>query len=648
MTSLVDPDLPALALPDLKAAYASGALRPVDVVRAIYAALERAGGDAAWILRRPRDAVVAEARALERRDAAHARGLPLWGVPFAVKDNIDVAALPTTAACPAFAYTPSLSATVVGRLLAAGALLIGKTNLDQFATGLVGTRSPYGVVPNAFDPAFICGGSSSGSASVVARGLVSFALGTDTAGSGRVPAGLNNIVGLKPTRGWLPTRGVVPACRSLDCVSIFALTCDDAAEVARCAAGFDADDPFSRRPQPSPVARVTRVGVVQPLEFFGDNAQERAFARAREQLGEFGVELVDVDAGVLLDAARLLYEGPWVAERHAAIRSFFDEYAAEVEPSVRSIVESGRRFSATDAFAAQYRLAAYRRASEAIFACIDALLVPTAPAAYRIEDVLRDPLRLNARLGIYTNFVNLLDLAAIALPAGFRSDGIPMGITLIAPAWSDDALLEFGQRWLRARQLPLGATGRTLPVASHAASAASPAPHVRVAVVGAHLSGMPLNGQLIERGAKCVTATTTSADYRLHALLDTTPPKPGLVRAPAGSDEGGAPIAVEVWDMPVEQFGSFVALVPPPLAIGSVQLADGSWVKGFLCEAHALHGARDITSFGGWRRYLQSVAESAVESAVASAVESAVESAAESAAERAAKPASQIAAQEAR
>jgi allophanate hydrolase len=607
--------LPSLALDELRRAYAGGALDPAALVNALHEALARAPRDPAWISLRPRTALLADAAALEMQP----RDLPLWGVPFAVKDNIDAAGLSTTAACPAFAYTPSQSAPVVARLLAAGALLVGKTNLDQFATGLVGTRSPYGAVPNAFDPSYISGGSSSGSASVVARGLVSFALGTDTAGSGRVPAGLNNLVGLKPTRGWLPTRGVVPACRSLDCVSIFALTCGDAAEVAKCAAGFDATDPYSRRPEAPSRARIARIGVARPLEFFGDGLQEQAHAqaldRARALARALGIDLVDVDASPLLEAARLLYEGPWIAERYAAIRWFFDEQAAQVEPSVRSIVDSGRRPSAADAFAGQHRLAEYRRACESIFAGIDAVLVPTAPAAYRIDEVNRDPLRLNARLGTYTNFVNLLDLAAIALPAGFRRDGIPFGVTLIAPAWSDAALLEFGARWQHALALPLGATGVPLPdgapVSGAPVSPGEAPARVQVAVVGAHLSGMPLNGQLTERGAICVADTTTSADYRLHALPDTTPPKPGLARV----NSGGAPIAVEVWDMPLVQFGSFVALVPPPLAIGSVQLGDGRWVKGFVCEAHALEGARDITSFGGWRRYLQSVASAGSTSA---------------------------------
>jgi allophanate hydrolase len=589
--------LPDLTLPALRSAYAGGRLTPRALVETIAATLDSGGPDTAWIATFPRAALLAQVQALEAR--ADARRLPLYGVPFAAKDNIDVAGLPTTAACRDFARMPAADAFAVQRLRAAGALCIGKTNLDQFATGLVGTRSPYGAVPNSLQPEFISGGSSSGSATVVARGLVSFSLGTDTAGSGRVPAGLNNLVGLKPTRGLISTRGLVPACRTLDCISVFALTCDDAAAVLDVLAAFDADDPYARPAAAPQVARIERVGIPAAPEFYGDTLQSQAYAHALAQARALGLELVPTDFAPLHQAAALLYEGPWVAERHAAIREFFDAHPAAIDPSVRTVIAGAAKFSATDAFAAQYKLAELKRAAERIFADLDALLVPTAPTVYRIAEVQADPIRLNSRLGRYTNFVNLLDLSALAVPSSLRTDGLPFGVTFIAPAFCEDALLALGGRWQRALDLPLGATQNKLP----ATPATRPAsPHtVRVAVVGAHLSGMPLNAQLTERRALRVAETATAPCYRLYALPDTTPPKPGLRRVA----EGGAAIALEVWEMPLAHFGSFVALVGPPLGIGSVELADGSWVKGFICEPHALDGARDITSFGGWRNYLR-------------------------------------------
>ncbi|MFN9481016.1 MAG: allophanate hydrolase [Betaproteobacteria bacterium] len=587
--------LSSLALPLLRAQYASGALTPVALAERLIAALAADDADVAWIARTPAADLLAQARAVQARGP---QGLPLYGVPFAVKDNIDVAGMPTTAACPDFAFTPQASATVVQRLLDAGALLVGKTNLDQFATGLVGTRSSYGAVPNSFDPAYVSGGSSSGSASVVARGLVSFALGTDTAGSGRVPAGFNNLVGLKPTRGWLSTRGVLPACRTLDCVSIFATTVDDATAVLEVAGAFDAADPYSRAaPAPLPLAAPRRLGVPQAPEFFGDAQQARCFAAACERARALGLELVPLDFAPLHEAARLLYDGPWVAERHAAIRAFFDAQPQALDPTVRAVIGRAREFSATDAFAAQYRLAALARTADALWTQVDALVVPTAPTIYTIAQVQADPIALNSRLGHYTNFVNLLDMAALAVPDALRADGLPFGVTLIGPAWSDRALAALGARWQRAADLPLGATAHPQPAPPAARTVSAGA--VLVAVVGAHLTGMPLNAQLTERGAVCVARTTTAPRYRLHALADTVPPKPGLQRV-----ESGAAIEVEVWEMPLAHFGSFVAAVPPPLAIGSLELADGSWVKGFVCEPQALVAAPDISHYGGWRAYM--------------------------------------------
>ncbi|MCR6651833.1 MAG: allophanate hydrolase [Cellvibrionaceae bacterium] len=528
--------------------------------------------------------------------------LPLYGVPFAVKDNIDVAGIPTTAACPAFGYVPSTDAASVARLRAAGAIVMGKTNLDQFATGLVGTRSPFGTVSNAFNDRYISGGSSSGSASVVARGLVPFSLGTDTAGSGRVPAGFNNIVGLKPTKGRISTRGVVPACRSLDCVSVFALTLADADTVADLLSGFDADDAYSRT---APVAvrhfpAKPRLGIPLAPEWFGDTASAKAWEEILDAVQKLGAEVVPVDFTPMFELARLLYGGPWVAERYAAVGDFMSAHAEDMNPVVRGIIEQATRFSATDAFRAEYRRAELVRTIQTRMATVDALLVPTAPRLPTIEQVEADPVAVNSQLGTYTNFVNLADCAALALPASIRADGLPFGITLIAPAWQDSALVELGQRWLNSRKLYLGATKRPAPLVQPRPE--PPRGHIRLAVVGAHLSGMPLNYQLTERHARLVETTFTSADYRLYALPNTTPPKPGLVRGGEGAE-----IVVELWDIPVNEFGSFVALVPAPLGIGTLTLHDNRQVKGFICEGSALEGARDISEFGGWRAYLQSL-----------------------------------------
>jgi allophanate hydrolase len=567
-------------------------------------------GDVALISTISRDELARQLAtlAVRRTAAGDEDALPLYGIPFAVKDNIDVEGLPTTAACPEFAYAPARSATVVERLVEAGAIVVGKTNLDQFATGLVGTRSPYGAVPNTFDPAYVSGGSSSGSASVVARGLVPFALGTDTAGSGRVPAGLNNIVGLKPTRGALSGTGVVPACRTLDCVSVMALTVGDARAVYAVAAGDDPTDAYSRRAPADAVARRMpahpRLGIPARPEFHGDGQSEAAWQAALGAIGALGATCVPCDFGVLDQVAALLYEGPWVAERYAAIEDIVARRPEVMDPVVREIILRARGFSAADAFKAMYRLAALRGQADALIAGVDALLVPTAPTHLRTADVETDPIRLNSRLGTYTNFVNLLDWSALALPAGFRSDGLPFGITFIAPAWSDLALCELGERWQRHVAWPRGATGRPLgaaPVAqAERRGSREPEPgHVRLAVVGAHLTGMPLNRELTDRHAVLVERATTSTAYRLYALAGTVPPKPGLARA-----EAGAPIDVELWDMPTAAFGSFVASIPAPLGIGTLELADGRAVKGFICEPWALAHAVDITSFGGWRAYL--------------------------------------------
>lgn len=534
----------------------------------------------------------------------------LSGLRFAVKDNIDVAAVPTTAACPDFAYTPAAHAEVVRRLLQAGALLVGKTNLDQFACGLNGTRSPYGAVPNAFDARYVSGGSSAGSAHVVASGQVDFALGTDTAGSGRVPAGLQNIVGLKPSKGLISTRGVLPAAQSVDVVSIFACTVPMALRVLAAAIGHDPQDPYSRALplRAAPFGAKFRFGVPSQLEFYGDVLSRAAFEQAVTRMESLGGTAVRFDYEPFARAAALLYESALVAERYAAIRHFFDSHPGSVMEPVRGIIARGQDYGAADVFEAQRQLRAISQQVDPLWCDIDLMLLPTAPTHYTIAQMQADPVALNRNLGTYTNFVNLLDYAALSVPSSLRADGLPFGVTLIGPCGSDWALAELGQRYhqasAQAHGLRLGATAQAMPPAE----ALPPVPldtreqRVQVVVVGAHLSGMPLNGQLTERGARLLRSTETAPHYRLYALAGTVPPKPGLVRV---APLEGAAIAVEVWDIPVSQYGSFVALIPPPLGIGTLVLADGSPVQGFVCEGEGLRDAQDITHLGGWRAYMR-------------------------------------------
>jgi len=597
-----EPMHPGPTIADWTAAYRSGRLVPSDLLRLLH----RHVGDNAWITILDAASLASQLEHLERSLAAvggDKSRLPLYGIPFAVKDNIDAEGWATTAACPAFSYDPAIDATVVRRLRDAGAIVVGKTNLDQFATGLVGSRSPYGAVANVHRPDIVSGGSSSGSAVVVARGVVPFSLGTDTAGSGRVPAGLNGIVGLKPTRGRLPTAGVVPACRTLDCVSVFARTVEDADLVASVAEGFDPADPYSRRADASaPVGMPDNFRLAVPVapEFYGDEAAEACFRLAIASARSLGAEIVPVDFAPFSELASLLYTGPWVAERWTVVEDLHRRDPDAIHPVVRGIVEGAAKFSAADAFRFEYRRAALARTVQEVVAGVDALMVPTAPIAPTIEETLSDPLGPNSRLGTYTNFANFADLCALSVPVGMRVDGIPFGVTLLAPAWHDRALSALGRRW------------ESLLDSKHRDDAelakVAPPNTVRVAVVGAHLSGMPLNHQLVSRGAALVEATRTAARYRLHALSGTVPPKPGLERVPAAQD--GVSIEVELWDIPTGLFGSFVAEVPPPLGIGSVELLDGRFVKGFICEGYAFDSARDISSFGGWRAYVASLSAS--------------------------------------
>lgn len=542
-----------------------------------------------WISRASAEQVLAAARDVDARIAA-GEILPLAGVPYAAKDNIDVAGFETTAACPAFAYAPEQSATVTARLAAAGAICVGKTNLDQFATGLVGVRSPYGIPRNAFNRAYVSGGSSSGSAVAVAAGLVPIALGTDTAGSGRVPAAFNHLIGFKPTKGRWSTNGVVPACRSIDCVTVFAHTTADAALVDKVVARFDPADPWSK-PLADRTLVPARIGVPMrhQRQWFGDAESEYFYDRALDHLTSFA-ELVEIDIAPLQEAAQLLYGGPWVAERTAAMTQILKTNPDAVDPTVRAVVEAGWDKTAVETFQGIYRLAEIKRHADLLWGEIDALAFPTTGTTYRVAELAQAPIALNSNLGAYTNFVNLLDMAALAVPAGTRHNRTGFGITFIGPADTDRALLDLADTYLAKADLapppPLDLEGTMQTV--------------KLAVVGAHLKDMPLHWQLTSREATFVEATHTAPSYRLYAMADSVPPKPALVH----SGDDGAAIAVEVYELGVAEFGSFTVEVPAPLAIGTVTLADGTSVKGFVAEPRALTGAEDITHLGGWRAYI--------------------------------------------
>jgi allophanate hydrolase len=592
----------------LREVYRQGQAKPIDVIaEALRRARDRVH-PSVWITLLTSEQVQVYVDAL---DPARFDELPLFGIPFAIKDNLDLAGVPTTCACPDFAYLPKRSAHVVERLIKAGAVPMGKTNLDQFATGLVGTRSPYGAPHSVFDTRYVSGGSSSGSAVAVASGMVAFGLGTDTAGSGRVPAAFNNLVGLKPTRGRLSNRGVVPACRSLDCVSILASTCYDAAAVLAAAEGSDPEDPFSRtaaeQSLPAGPIRFGRPRSHQ-LEFFGNDEARRLYDEACQRMTAVGGVEIEFDYEPFMKAAALLYAGPWVAERYSAVGEFLEKRGIQsADPTVHAIISEGKRYSAVDAFRALYELEAYAAQAQKIWEEIDLLLLPTAGTTYTIEDVNKEPVRLNSNLGWYTNFVNLLDLAAVAVPAGFGQTGslpdLPFGVTLIGPAFSDRGLLGWGDRLHRASGGRLGSTGFKVSLEPSIEIRRNRS-QIELAVVGAHLRGQPLNHQLSNRGAQFVSATETAPFYRLYHLAKTTPAKPGLVRV---EEQLGHGIDIEVWSLDRDAFGDFVAEVPPPLAIGTLELASGKSVKGFVCEPCALDGAKDITRHRGWRPYLASL-----------------------------------------
>ena len=553
---------------------------------------------AIWTDLFPAELVMAQADRVELR---RRQGIdqPLYGLVFAVKDNIDFAGRPTTAGCPAFAYVPTVCAPAVQRLCDAGAICLGKTTLDQFATGLVGTRSPNGIPRNPFDPKYIPGGSSSGSAVAVAAGLVDFSLGTDTAGSGRVPAAFNNIVGYKPTRRLISTAGVVPACRSLDCVSVFAGSVAAAIEIARNAGANDSRSAVSRE------LKEFRFGVPSngQLNFFGNETAAAMYSRGIDRLAGLGGTPVEIDYSPFAMAGGLLYDGPWIAERLEAAGTLFEQNPDALLPVIREILSRAARYSAAEAFKAMHELRRLAALAEAELSKVDLLALPTTGTIYSLAEVSADPLALNANLGYYTHFANLLDLCAISVPNGFGADGLPTGMMFVGAAGQDDVIALIGGQFHRSLALRIGATDIPVPAVEQSVAIPAAAPGVKLAVVGAHLFGQPLNHQLLSRAARLVATCRTAPRYRFFALAGTIPPKPGLARVAPG--ETGTSIEVEVWEMSQDSFGSFVAAVPAPMTIGSVELADGSWIKGFLCEPYALAGAREISEFGGWRMYLR-------------------------------------------
>ncbi|MYR08639.1 allophanate hydrolase [Gordonia sp. SID5947] len=535
----------------------------------IYRRIEEVDRPEVFVTLRPCGDVEADHREL-------AAGGPLAGIVLAVKDNVDVAGLPTTAACPGYAYVASVDAPVVAALRAAGAVVIGKTNLDQFATGLVGTRSPYGAVRDSRRADRISGGSSSGSAVAVALGLADIAIGTDTAGSGRVPAGLQGIVGIKPTLGVVSTDGVVPACASYDTVTVFAVDlnmADRAMAVMASAAG------------PRPFGSATRLAapeqptVVVPAELPElDDAWREAFGTAVARAEAAGLRIKTVDLAPFLDAAKLLYEDALVAERHDAVGSFIDdaEPSAGIDPTVAGIISGAARFSAVELLAARRRLVELRDEAMAQWGDADALLVPTAPMHPSLADVAADPIGVNSRLGTYTNFCNLFDLCGLAVPAGEvdEADGTraQFGITFLGRAHEDAVVADLSRRFLSG---PIDAVPAAWPESGGA-------PAIELAVFGAHMRGGPLTHELTARGARWSEEIRTAPSYRLVAL-DTTPAKPGLVRDP----EHGQAIEGEVWTLSPTALGEFLAALPAPMMLGSVELSDGRWVVGFGCAADA-------------------------------------------------------------
>ncbi|KAE8439080.1 allophanate hydrolase [Vreelandella piezotolerans] len=599
----------SLDIASLHTAYQQGALTPPQLIDELLAQAERHGAEPAWITRLDRAQL---APYLQRLEGESPETLPLYGIPFAIKDNIDLAGMPTTAGSPAYAYTPRESAFVVQRLIDAGAIPMGKTNLDQFATGLVGERAldVYGTPANAFDPERVPGGSSSGSAVVTAAGMVSFALGTDTAGSGRVPACFHNLYGVKPSLGLLSTRGVVPACATLDTISLFTLTADDAAKVLGVTAVYDDQCAWSRKhdfavygQRYGQAPATFRFGVPLASQWHTDAAYTQGMQQAIAELEALGGEKVELDCTPLLAAARLLYEGPWVAERYHVIRELMQRDPQAVHPVTFDITQGGATPLAVDAFDARYKLAEFKRQADALIGQVDVMLSPTTVTHPTKADVAADPIGVNSRLGTWTNFMNLLDYSALAVPIGFTDDNLPVGITLFGPVFDDLSLLSLGRALEARSMLPLGASGiARSALAAHATTAQDGT--LELVVCGAHLQGLPLNHQLTERGGQLISTTHSAPRYKLFALAGGPPKRPAMLR-----DEHGQAIEVEVWRLPIATIGSLLAGIPAPLGLGQVELADGSWKCGFICTAGALNEggkAEDITAFGGWRGWLAS------------------------------------------
>ena len=594
-----------LTISHLRDAYKKQTLTPEQLVDTISQRCQQFKDHEIWIHKLTREELQPYLDNLKNKSVDD---LPLYGIPFAIKDNINLAGIETTAACPAFANTPESSAFVVQQLINAGAIPIGKTNLDQFATGLVGTRSPepWGPCKNSFNKEYISGGSSSGSSVSVALGLVSFSLGTDTAGSGRIPASFNNLIGLKPSKGLLSMSGVLPACRSLDCVSIFALTADDANAVFEQAAVYDVDDQYARinpfennhRHYGLPEGAFTfAVPQDDQLEFFGNDSAQKLYEDSVRGMQALGGVKQTLDFTPFLEAAILLYEGPWVTERYVAIEKLITEQADALLPVIKTIIGSGEKKTAADAFKAEYKMQVYRQQAKLALADIDFLMTPTAGTIYTIDEVNADPIKLNSNLGYYTNFMNLLDCTAVAVPAGFLDNGLPWGVSLVGTAMQDRKLLSYANRWQQSNKLNPGNLDFSLPDTS--AGNIDYSDSVELIVCGAHLEGLALNWQLTERGAKLQEKTLSAESYRMY-VIEGAIERPGLVR----DYNNGKPIEIEIWQIPRQEFGSFVAGIPAPLGIGKVETADGRWLPGFICEGYAVEGATEISDLGGWRQYL--------------------------------------------
>ncbi|WP_122435372.1 allophanate hydrolase [Pseudomonas viridiflava] len=597
-----NPLLTDLRLDSVRAAYQSGTLSPRQLILALQEkAAELNPGYHLFIHLLSPDELEPYLVALESREL---KDLPLYGVPFAIKDNIDLAGIPTTAACPDYAYTPERSATIVEQLIALGAVPMGKTNLDQFATGLNGSRSPYGPCPNSVLKEYPSGGSSSGSSLAVALGVSSFSLGTDTAGSGRVPAALNNLVGTKASKGLISTAGVVPACRTQDCVSLFTATAREASQLLALVAKLDPRDEYSRR-NPAwndatafGAPRPFRFGVprAEDLEFFGCIQGPLLFSDAIDHLTALGGEAVTIDLSPFLEAASLLYDGPWVAERYSVAGQLMEENPTAVLPVIRAVLAKAPAVTGVETFRAHYRLQALKAICDKALEGLDCVVTPSIGRPVTSAELLAEPVLRNSELGYYTNFVNLLDYAAVAVPSTFMDNGLPWGVTLFGRAFTDQYLLSLADAFQRHTALPL-ISGNTPPTPTTVARNDM----ARLVVCGAHLDGLALNGQLKQRGARLLEATQSSPDYQLYALAGGPPFRPGMVRVA----EDGVAIEVEVWELPSAELGSFLTGIPAPLGLGKVQLADGRWETGFICEPYGLEGARNISELGGWRAYLR-------------------------------------------